>query len=483
VLSGTGHTDEEPDDTDRFTIEFDTASPASPEPISIWPTVIAALFVLCVVTFFVYLARPPILEPMIAKIESEVGAGSEKLANQMKLGKEYAEEQAELLLQNSQESVGAENIDDNSANDTVESISDSPIQEAPDLSKPVPVSDESLSQLDGSGAEKPNSSVIEAALDGVAEAEQTELLAPPELVSLEQYEIELAALRAKLDQGENGLSDYIDKLYDAIDDYPDENAFQQILTTLAEERNQLIIASAEQGLRSKTDELLLEQATLFNREPQSVRDDRERRAAQILKRVDLLAQAKQQLDENKVSVPAGDNAVSSLQSVLAIEPGLEEANRMLEEIAAAYLSGAEKLFVSKEFDKASVAVERALKARPSFDAALQLREQVRLAISRKQKIERHLAQAAAYSEHGFLYTPEGANAYDEYQLVLDLDEENQEALAGRAELLDKLSVVVWQYVGDARFEEASSLLARPLGLMPDNQRLVAMSAAISEVSP
>ena len=78
--------------------------------------------------------------------------------------------------------------------------------------------------------------------------------------------------------------------------------------------------------------------------------------------------------------------------------------------------------------------------------------------------------------------PPEANAYDSYKAVLNLDPSNTEASEGIAGLVDKLSSRVWALVSEANFEEAMGLLDRPLRLLPDNQRVKDMRAAVVEVA-
>jgi len=51
-----------------------------------------------------------------------------------------------------------------------------------------------------------------------------------------------------------------------------------------------------------------------------------------------------------------------------------------------------------------------------------------------------------------------------------------------AGLLDQLSVQVWALVGDAEFEQAKAKLERPLALMPENERILAIQAAVNDVA-
>jgi len=76
----------------------------------------------------------------------------------------------------------------------------------------------------------------------------------------------------------------------------------------------------------------------------------------------------------------------------------------------------------------------------------------------------------------------GANAYDAFARALEIDPSNELAESGLAGLLDQLSVQVWALVGDAEFEQAKAKLERPLALMPENERILAIQAAVNDVA-
>ena len=465
VLSGAEYIEDEPNDTDRFTIEFSTSDTVERPPAAIWPGLAAALFIVGVIAFGVYLARPPLLEPWIARFENKVSTGQQKVKNKLRESQHYVEERAKNYLATDQETI-TEKPDSPKISEPVapSAFSEPRNAEEPDSVENSKIEPQSLATLTND---------VDASPD----------IQPPDLPSLAELTTELDSLEEKLKSGPEVLADYVAKLYEVIALYPDNLSARQTLESLTEESEAAIFQEAKRGRASELEALLKQHKRVFNNEPASLRAERAQRARNISKRESLMALAKQQLAVKRVSIPEGDNAVATLHKVLTVKQDDPEALSLLKDVSRAYIQEAQKAFAVNDLKKAETAVDRALIAIPGQEDAARLAEEIRSEQNRVAAIQRHLNQAGAYSEHGFLYAPDGANAYDEYQAVLTLDSTNEVAQKGISELMDKLSVLVWQYVGDARFSDASDLLARPMALMPENERLLAMQAAIEEVAP
>ncbi len=463
VLTGVEFLEEEAQHTDRFTIEFNASETIERAPAAIWSTMVASFFVVSVVILFVYLARPEVLEPWISKAEHAYQENRERVSEKVLSGQHYVEEQVKAYLPDSANEEKEPKSTEKDPSGTATQIKEAAIEKTALTEKKL-----------ASG---------QPLREGSEPEPRLEIIEPPELRSIDELKEELGLLEHKLKLDSAYIGDYVAKLYEITELYPSDVESQGALAKVAEEREKAIFDNAEGGKREVVAAMLQQHLDIFIGEPVSQRENRERKANSILRRSFLMNEARRQLTEKQVSVPEESNAVKTLHEVLNIEPNFPEAMTLLEDVSHAYTLEAQKAYRSGELVRAEVAIQRALNASPKQQDALKLEILIREAIALQEKLERHLAQAEAYSEHGFLYTPDGANAYDEFQAVLRMDSKNQDAQAGMAELMDKLSVLVWGYVGDARFEEASNLLIRPMSLMPEHERLLAMKAAIAEVEP
>jgi tetratricopeptide (TPR) repeat protein len=197
----------------------------------------------------------------------------------------------------------------------------------------------------------------------------------------------------------------------------------------------------------------------------------------------FLKQAEENMSSGRISSPEGNNAIDSYLSVLSIDAEHTAAIDSLNKISNAYIGKAENSVASENLEQALEYVNIALKAFSDNPSAVELKRSLLAKQAQLQQIADALSAAQKYSDLGYLYSPEGGSAFDEYQKVLQLDAAHTEGLRGLEGLVDLLSVKVWALVGEAKFDAARSELARPMILMPDNARLQAMLTAIDEVDP
>lgn len=499
VLSNLGIEDEDTsNDTDRFTIEFETLSRVDQQPVSVWPMAIAAMFVVSVIAFIVYLARPAALEPWIVKIESSLGESYQDAAEYAKQGKNYVEEKASPYLSQKDESLQPEikslqletkslQLETKSPQPEVNNLQQekSSVAETSLSEEPANSPDSEIAKENGVVSEIQNDietaqNVSEA--NTVASEDLEAEIAPPAIASVDEIQKELDVIQRQFAVDSAYLSILVSKLYEGLAAYPNEQAWQALLEQLAQTEQHAIFSAAEKGNEALAKSLMQQYNDIFSRESASVRKARSADVDVTLRRVALMQVAKQQLADQQVSVPEGNNAVATLKSVLSIDPEYAEAKALLQDAANAYVLEAKNAYENNELSKAKVAIERGLNAVADHSEARQLSVLIREAIAKQDRMQRHLAQAKQYSEHGYLYTPDGANAYDEYQAAKKLDANSQEASQGELALMDQLSVLVWKLVGESRFNEARELLQRPIQLMPNNERILSMQAAINEVS-
>jgi tetratricopeptide (TPR) repeat protein len=121
-------------------------------------------------------------------------------------------------------------------------------------------------------------------------------------------------------------------------------------------------------------------------EPQPVIiNDDEFRRARIL--ADMLYDAKNAYDDNRLMLPAGNNAYEIYQQVLQLDPGNAVAMEGIQEIAVRYISLAESAISQGEYDEADGLLGRATRLspeRPELAAA-----RARLAQARQNRVQIH----------------------------------------------------------------------------------------------
>ena len=99
----------------------------------------------------------------------------------------------------------------------------------------------------------------------------------------------------------------------------------------------------------------------------------------------LLAEAQQQMENRRLTAPAGNNALHSYQRVLALEADNPAALEGIERIAAYYRDIAEQTRQQGRMEESLAYIGRGLQASPKNERLLNLRREVRLARQREQE--------------------------------------------------------------------------------------------------
>ena len=92
---------------------------------------------------------------------------------------------------------------------------------------------------------------------------------------------------------------------------------------------------------------------------------------------DLLRQAEQQYRANRLTTPAGNNALETYEAILQQEPGNSEAKAGIERIKEKYAQWAEAAERREEWEEALSFYDRALQATPEDEQVVNAREEVR----------------------------------------------------------------------------------------------------------
>jgi serine/threonine-protein kinase PpkA len=279
------------------------------------------------------------------------------------------------------------------------------------------------------------------------------------------------------------------------------------------------------GLKAVPDDsnlMKLQQAVKQNLNKKAQRQHQQRQSDQALER--LLAEADQQLADLYLTTPKGNNAYESYQQALKISPHNPRALAGIQHIADRYYELGKANLDNGSFEDSLKLIDRGLQVAANHSALLDLKEEVqrkleeentrqqalqRLVIeaqqqyrtgdlrralatisrglniepthsgllklqkeieklARKKRLEnekkRLLAKAQEKLETGQLMQPEGDNAYEIYQKVLELDPKNLQAQKG-------LQILAKDYETQARAKQQEGDLNGSLSLVEQGLKI------------
>lgn len=105
----------------------------------------------------------------------------------------------------------------------------------------------------------------------------------------------------------------------------------------------------------------------------------------------LLAEAQQQMESRRITAPANNNALSSYQRVLELDPNNAAAKAGMERIAAHYREVAENSLRQGRPDESLAYIQRGLRAAPQSQELTNLRNQAQL-LQQQREAEQRQAQ-------------------------------------------------------------------------------------------
>jgi tetratricopeptide (TPR) repeat protein len=124
-------------------------------------------------------------------------------------------------------------------------------------------------------------------------------------------------------------------------------------------------------------------------------DEAALRRARIL--ADMLYAAKSAFDDNRLMVPAGNNAYEQYQQVLQVDPGNAQALAGIQEIAVRYIALAETALSQAEYTEAETMLARATRLNPAMPELAVTT--ARLAQARQVSVQVHALDAAGLRSH------------------------------------------------------------------------------------
>jgi type IV secretory pathway VirB10-like protein len=145
---------------------------------------------------------------------------------------------------------------------------------------------------------------------------------------------------------------------------------------------------------------------------------------------ELLVQCQENLEAKRLtSSRTGKTALSCYKEVLALEANNKDALQGLKNIETVYLNLAEKAFKRKKLDKVKGYMASIEKIDPESTILADLKQRVETQ-QRDRKIARLLPRCKRYLRKKKLTTGKRGTALSCYQQVLELDAENETAVAG-----------------------------------------------------
>jgi len=242
-----------------------------------------------------------------------------------------------------------------------------------------------------------------------------------------------------------------------------------------------VMASAQKnGSYVSIDKRVKQLRSLFPNEKEAQFDAILQAAKQRKKVLSLILEAEAYYKQNNLTQPPGRNALDTYEKVLKMDKANEQAALGKRNISLKLYQAATK-YQSSRPEQALKTLNKALVIDPTNRQAQQLRKKIEAELSRKQNVESMLKNANKKLSLGSLFSPVGASAFDDYQLVLKLDPSNTVAKVGLDNLMDALSAKMWRLVGDEQFLQAKELMRRPSREFGANPRVVSLSSALDEV--
>jgi serine/threonine protein kinase len=161
-----------------------------------------------------------------------------------------------------------------------------------------------------------------------------------------------------------------------------------------------------------------------------------------------LQQAKQYIDEGSLVVPAGHNAVDSLNAALAINPEHTEARQLLNEVITHYYGKASSELGAGNYRAALTSVELGLTVNANDQRLIHLKETIQNEIRVQEKIAALLKVGETRLQAGNAVEPGGESAIAAYNEVLAVQADNQAAKAGikavEEYVVKQIQTAIWE---------------------------------------
>lgn len=184
-----------------------------------------------------------------------------------------------------------------------------------------------------------------------------------------------------------------------------------------------------------------------------------------------------------IDEPPGENAVHYLNLVLELAPEYPQALDLATRIAGEYAVDAGDQLREGNLEVASADIEKGLALVPTDPELIRLRDEIEAVQAervRLAEIDSTLTLAQQNLARGRLIAPSNDNAFDQFNAVLALDEVNQAALQGLADIETQLVRNVRNLFDAGDLVAASERLDEVEARFPDSESVTALSGEIAE---
>lgn len=225
--------------------------------------------------------------------------------------------------------------------------------------------------------------------------------------------------------------------------------------------------------------LLQLQQQIVTRQQKIARAERERQD----KIQRLLQLAQRQIGERKLNIPANNNAVHSLQQILALEPDHPQARAGLQQVADVYENLAREQLARDSDNRSNSFATAGLRVIPEHNGLLAVQRELlerkrekkrRENVAREergQQLNKLLETAAEQFAAQKFTTPDTDNAYATWRAVLTLQPDNRAAQQAISQLPGKILQQAKADVGAGDWQRSQQVLQQGLQVWPDHPGL------------
>ncbi|MGB3609079.1 MAG: protein kinase [Cellvibrio sp.] len=195
-----------------------------------------------------------------------------------------------------------------------------------------------------------------------------------------------------------------------------------------------------------------------------------------------LQQAQYYLREGALDEPAGENALEFYRAVLTEDPSNSEARAGIQAVAQRFGQLAQDHGAQGRSRQALALLEKGLALAPANPDLLQQQTALREQEQQRQAREQILLRKAE-SQHlaGRVLEPQGDNAYETYQGLLERDQENPAALEGMARIEQTLINNIRGLLERRRWLDAQDAVATARQHFPQSQALQALETRTTQL--
>ena len=195
----------------------------------------------------------------------------------------------------------------------------------------------------------------------------------------------------------------------------------------------------------------------------------------------LYARFDGQINQGRLTEPAADNALQTLEQIRALDGGHRDISGRTERLADALVLVARRSLAAGDASAALQQIDVALRVLPGQSAAMALKSDVEGKLSADQRrLVKLIGDAREALVDGRFVAPVGDNARELLEQVLRLDPGNADALAMRAAITERIADAAKVMAAEAKLDQAIALVREARPLYPTDAGLAALARQLDE---